>query len=117
MWLEEVLTWRLPDVLRQQLPTDGSPWQLFPALPRNGGVYFAKLTKDGSRTLQTDFSIGPATKSNWKKANGWMPGPRSAALYAEWITRNGGTVKVDASERIKDGTAMKWRLPKSKKKR
>jgi len=100
VWLEEVLAQRLPDTI----PMDGSPYTLKDADVFKGYTVVAKLVyehpkakdrRKRGRSWHTAVEILPASEENNQKGSWWLPGPRSAKMYVDWVKRNGGTVKTD----------------------
>jgi len=105
VWLEEVLALRLP----KSIPTDGSPYMLTPIHPHKvGGLVFANLAKDADGlTIHTNVAIGPVSSVRSRaKCNWWIPGGKSAAIYVDWVKRNGGKV-------VRDMTAKFPKAPKA----
>lgn len=98
-WLEEVLALRLP----KSIPTDGAPYKLTPINPHNvGGLVVANLAKDSEGlTIHTGVAIGPVSSvRNRAKCNWWIPGGKSAAIYVDWVKRNGGKVTRDMTAKF-----------------
>jgi hypothetical protein len=98
-WLEEVLALRLP----KSIPTDGTPYKLTPIHPHKvGGLVFANLAKDAEGlTIHTDVAIGPVSLvRDCAKCNWWIPGGKSAAIYVDWVKRNGGKVTRDMTAKF-----------------
>jgi pimeloyl-ACP methyl ester carboxylesterase len=100
VWLEEVLPLRLPN----KIPMDGSPYPLRDLDIRKGLVVIATLAKEDGRSYHTDVQILPANEETIKKGCWWLPGPRSASMYVDWVKRNGGTVKEDLSAATQPGS-------------
>ena len=98
-WLEEVLALRLP----KSIPTDGTPYKLTPINPHKvGGLVVASLAKDAEGlTVHTDVAIAPVSLvRNRAKCNWWVPGGKSAAIYVDWVKRNGGKVARDMTAKF-----------------
>ena len=94
IWLEEVMNFRVP----ANVPV-GKPYELMDVNPlKVGGYVSAKLSNDGKRTYHDKVKI-TAKKS---AASWWIPGPKSAALYLDWVRKNGGSVEMDESAKIKN---------------
>jgi len=93
IWLEEVMMHRVP----MNIPV-GKRYKLIDVNPKLcGGSVNARMGKIDKRTFHTDVSIQlPGGSSSW-----WMPGPATAALYLDWVQRNGGLVKKDDSLKIR----------------
>lgn len=97
VWLDEVLSLRIPATI----PV-GKTYGLIPVTIRTGGLVKAELPKDDTgRSYHDEVVIGPAQKvANSKTMNFWVPGPRTAALYVEWVEKNGGRVALDKSDQV-----------------
>lgn len=94
IWLGEAMNLRVP----ANIPV-GKDYDLIEVNPSKvGGYVSAKISMDGARSYHDDVKV--TVKSSG--ANWWVPGPKSAALYLEWVKRNGGEVKVDESAQIKN---------------
>ena len=94
IWLEEVMNFRVP----ANIPV-GRSYELIDVNPEKvGGYVSAKTSKDGKRTYHDKVKI-KVTKSG---ASWWIPGPKSAALYLDWVRKNGGSVELDESANIKN---------------
>lgn len=102
VWLDEVLALRVP----KTIPVD-KPYKLTPVTIKTGGLVKADLAKDDKgRTYHDNVVIGPAqTVKNIKLMNFWVPGPKTAALYAEWVEKNGGKVTMNKSVEIQASVA------------
>ena len=94
LWLEEAMNFRVP----ANVPV-GKPYQLVDVNPAKvGGYVSAKLSKDGKRTYHDNVKVTvKPSNSSW-----WIPGPKSAALYLDWVKQNGGKVDLDESANIKN---------------
>jgi hypothetical protein len=94
IWLEEVMNLRVP----ANIPV-GRAYQLINVNPSAvGGYVSAKLSKEGKRTYHDNVKITvKQSGSTW-----WIPGPKSAAMYSEWVRSNGGSVEKDESAQIKN---------------
>jgi hypothetical protein len=94
LWLEEVMNLRVP----VNVPT-GRPYKLIDVEPSKAGGYVsAKISMDGKRTYHDKVKVTvERSDSTW-----WIPGPKSAALYLEWVRKNGGSVDKDESAQIKN---------------
>ena len=94
IWLEEAMNFRVP----ANIPV-GRVYKLIDVNPSIvGGYVSAKLSKDGERTYHDNVKVTvKENDSSW-----WIPGPKSAALYLEWVRKNGGTVELDESTKIKN---------------
>ena len=94
IWLGEVMNLRVP----ANVPT-GKAYQLIDVKPSKvGGYVSAKLSMDGKRAYHDHVEV--TTKPSG--ANWWIPGPKSAALYLEWVKKNGGSVEKDESAQIEN---------------
>ena len=94
IWLDEAMNYRVP----VNVPV-GKPYKLIDVNPSKvGGYVSAKISMDGNRSYHNNVKI--TLKSNG--ANWWMPGPKTAAKYLEWVRKNGGTVEKDESAGIKN---------------
>ncbi|MDX1679328.1 MAG: hypothetical protein R3242_01240 [Akkermansiaceae bacterium] len=92
IWLGEAMNLRVP----ANIPT-GKAYQLIDVDPSKvGGYVTAKISMDGKRSYHDDVEV--TTQSSG--ANWWVPGPKSAALYLEWVKKNGGEIKKDESAQI-----------------
>ena len=77
----------------------GKAYELIDVNPSKvGGYVSAKLSMDGKRTYHDKVKV--TTKPSG--ATWWVPGPKSAALYLEWVEMNGGTIEKDESAQIKN---------------
>jgi len=95
-WLDEALALRIPD----EIPI-GKPYRLRPVSIRTGGVVKADLAFEGARSYHDLVALGPAgAVKKFKAFNFWVPGPKTAKLYLEWVEKNGGRVATDAADRI-----------------
>ena len=94
LWLEEAMNFRVP----ANVPI-GKPYELIDVNPAKvGGYVSAKMSKDGKRTYHDKVKVTvKKSGSSW-----WIPGPKSAALYLEWVRKNGGSVELDESAAIKN---------------
>lgn len=92
IWLEEAMACRVP----VNIPV-GKPYQLIDVYPSKGGAFVsAKILMDGDRSYHDNVKITlKRGSSNW-----WIPGPKTAAKYLEWVRKNGGTVEKDESAGI-----------------
>lgn len=94
IWLGEVMNLRVP----ANVPT-GKVYKLIDVDPSKvGGYVSATLSMDGTRSHHDHVKVTvKSSASNW-----WVPGPKSAALYLEWVKKNGGSVEKDESAQIKN---------------
>jgi len=94
IWLDEAMTLRVP----LNVPV-GEPYKLIDIVPSKiGGYVSAKISMDGKRSYHDNVKVTvEKSGSKW-----WMPGPKSAALYLEWVRKNGGSVDKDESAQIKN---------------
>jgi len=94
IWLGEVMNLRVP----VNVPT-GKVYKLIDVKPSNvGGYVSAKISMDDKRSYHDKVEVTTKPSgTNW-----WIPGPKSAALYLEWVKKNGGTVEKDESAQIKN---------------
>ena len=97
VWLDEVLALRIP----KEVPVDKA-YALKPVTIKTGGVVKADLKLKEERSLHGAVGIGPLRggAKSLKALNFWVPGPKTAALYVEWVKENGGRVAADYSEKI-----------------
>ena len=94
IWLGEVMNLRVP----ANVPV-GKDYELTDVKPsKTGGHVSATIAMDGKRSYHDKVKVG--TKAGG--ANWWVPGPKSAALYLEWVEKNGGTIEKDESAQIKN---------------
>lgn len=94
IWLGEAMNLRVP----ANVPS-GKAYELIDVDPSKvGGYVSAKLAMDGTRSHHDHVKV--TVKSSG--ADWWIPGPKSAALYLEWVEKNGGTVETDESAQIKN---------------
>lgn len=93
LWLEEAMAYRVP----VNVPV-GKPYALIDVDPSKGGGYVsAEISMDDKRSYHDKVKITlKKGSSNW-----WIPGPKSAAKYLEWVKENGGSVEKDESAEIK----------------
>ena len=93
-WLGEAMNLRVP----ANVPT-GKAYKLIDVNPSKvGGYVSAKISMDGKRAYHDNVKVTiKPSGANW-----WIPGPKSAALYLEWVKENGGTIEKDESARIKN---------------
>jgi len=105
LWLDEVIALRVPPAAL--IPRDGSSYDLIPIDSRQvgGGVAcdLVKAKPEEGGDIHTNVQIGPLHsfgKSGKARQKFWMPGPRSAKLFVEWVKRNHGTVVRDHSYKI-----------------
>lgn len=99
VWLEEMLPLRVPE----KIPTDGTPYKLIPVNPqRTGGLVIATLGKDEEGlSIHTEVSVGPVSVFSQRgQCNWWVPGPKTAQMYLDWVKRNGGTIHKDMTHRF-----------------
>jgi len=94
LWLGEAMNFRVP----ANIPI-GKPYELINVdTTKVGGYVSAKMSMDGKRTYHDNVKITVKNKgSSW-----WIPGPKSAALYLDWVRENGGSVELDESAKIKN---------------
>ena len=94
IWLEEAMAFRVPFIV----PV-GKPYKLIDVDPSKvGGYVSAKTSKDGKRTYHDKVKISLSSRG----ASWWIPGPKTAAKYLEWVRENGGSVEKDESAGIKN---------------
>ena len=94
IWLDEAMAHRVP----MNVPV-GKPYKLVDVNPSTvGGYVSAKMSMDGKRSYHNNVSVKSSKGGDW-----WIPGPKSAALYLDWVKKNGGKVKTDDSASIKVG--------------
>jgi hypothetical protein len=94
IWLDEAMAYRVP----VNVPV-GKSYKLIDVDPTKvGGYVSATLAMDGKRSYHDKVKI--TLKSGG--ANWWMPGPKTAAKYLEWVKKNGGSVVKDDSAGIKN---------------
>ena len=93
IWLDEIMAYRVP----VNIPV-GKPYALVDVDPKKvGGYVSAKISMDGKRSYHDKVKITlKPSDSNW-----WMPGPKTAAKYLDWVRKNGGSVEKDESTGIK----------------
>lgn len=98
VWLEEVMNLRVP----AKISPEGLPYKLIPVDPRKmGGHVLAQMGTQDGHTIHTDVAVGPigfSSKMSW-----WIPGPKSAAMYLEWVQKNQGKVIMDQAGKIPVG--------------
>lgn len=94
IWLGEVMNLRVP----ANVPV-GKAYQLIDVKPASvGGYVSAKLSMNGKRAYHDKVKVTvKRSGSSW-----WIPGPKSAALYLDWVRKNGGSVEKDESAQIKN---------------
>ena len=94
IWLEEVMNLRVP----ANVPS-GKAYQLIDVKTSSvGGYVSAKLSMNGKRAYHDKVKVTvKSSGSSW-----WIPGPKSAALYLDWVRKNGGSVETDESAQIKN---------------
>ena len=94
IWLDEAMAYRVP----VNIPV-GKPYALVDINPSKvGGYVSAKISMDGKRAYHDKVKITlKRSNSKW-----WIPGPRTAAKYLDWVRKNGGTVDKDESAEIKN---------------
>jgi hypothetical protein len=96
VWLDEVLSLRIPNII----PV-GKPYKLTPVTVQTGGLVKVDLAMDGKRAYHNNIVIGPAQNvTKFKEMNFWVPGPKTAAKYIEWVEKNGGKVKTNKGDLI-----------------
>ena len=97
VWLDEVLSLRIPNII----PV-GKPYKLTPGTSQTGGLVKVDLAKDEKgRTYHDNVVIGPAQKiTKSTEMNFWVPGPKTAAKYVEWVDKNGGKIKLDKGDLV-----------------
>ena len=94
IWLGEAMNLRVP----ANIPT-GKKYDLIEVNPSKvGGYVTAKISMDGKRSYHNNVKV--STKPSG--ANWWVPGPKSAALYLEWVEKNGGEIEKNESAQIKN---------------
>lgn len=94
IWLGEAMNLRVP----ANVPV-GKDYDLIDVKPSKvGGYISAKLKYEGKRCFHDKVKV--TTKPSG--ASWWIPGPKSAALYLEWVEKNGGTIEKDESAQIKN---------------
>ena len=105
VWLEEVIALRVPPATL--IPRDGSPYELIPIDPSQvgGGVAcdLVKAEPAEGGDIHTHVQVGPLdtfSKSGKGRQKFWVPGPKSAKLYLEWVKLNHGQVTRDESAKI-----------------
>lgn len=94
IWLEEAMAYRVP----ANVPV-GKPYDLIDVDPsKTGGYVSATIAMDGKRSYHDKVKVTlKQSNSNW-----WIPGPKTAAKYLDWVRRNGGSVEKDESSEIKN---------------
>ena len=94
IWLDEAMAYRVP----VNVPV-GKAYALIDVDPSKGGGYVsAKISMDGKRSYHDKVKVTlKQGSSNW-----WIPGPKTAAKYLEWVRKNGGSVEKDESAGIKN---------------
>jgi hypothetical protein len=94
IWLDEAMAYRVPF----NVPV-GKVYQLIDVNPSKvGGYVSAKLSMDGKRAYHDKVKISLKSSS----ASWWIPGPKTAAKYLDWVRENGGSVEKDDSAGIKN---------------
>ena len=93
IWLEEAMPYRVP----VNVPV-GKPYKLVDVVPSKvGGFVSAVIAMDDKRSYHDKVKVTlKQSGANW-----WIPGPKSAAKYLDWVRRNGGSVEKDESSKIK----------------
>lgn len=93
IWLDEAMAYRVP----VNVPV-GKAYSLVDVNPSKGGAYVsAVISMDGQRSYHNKVKVTlKQSGSNW-----WMPGPKTAAKYLDWVRKNGGSVDKDESDGIK----------------
>ena len=104
VWLDEALTLRIPKVV----PV-GKKYNLVPVTIKTGGLVQADLSKKTEKvTYHDNVVIGPANRiTKYKVMNFWVPGPKTAALYVEWVEKNGGAIKMNKADEIAEPLSAK----------
>ncbi|MCH2209267.1 MAG: hypothetical protein MK132_25855 [Lentisphaerales bacterium] len=94
VWLEEAMNFRVP----LNIPV-GKPYQLIDVDPMKCGGYVSmKISMEGTRSYHDKVKV--TLKSNG--ADWWIPGPKSTALYLDWVRKNGGSIEKDESAGIQN---------------
>ena len=112
-YLKDLMEMRFP----QTIPMDGSPWSMNPMKLEDGMVAVCDLAKEGERTYHTnasaydwnDFPGDPFKDGNW-----WLPGPRTAKIWFDWVKDNGGTVVGEVALKSRLTVISRDVLPNSK---
>jgi len=67
-----------------------------------GGLVLANLAKDAEGlTIHTNVAVAPVSSVRSRaKCNWWIPGGKSAAIYVDWVKRNGGKVTRDMTAKF-----------------
>ena len=89
-YLKDIMPLRLP----KTIPMDGSPWKMNPIRLEEGWVAQCTMGNTGGRTHHTnarayawkDFPGDPR-----KQGSFWLPGPKTAAIWLDWVKKTGGT--------------------------
>ena len=94
LWLEEAMNFRVP----LNIPI-GKAYKLVDVDPMKCGGYVSmKISMDGTRSYHDKVKISlKSSGADW-----WIPGPKSAALYLDWVRKNGGSVEKDESAGIQN---------------
>ena len=94
IWLGEVMNLRVP----ANVPS-GKDYDLIDVDPSKvGGYVTATIAMDGKRSYHDKVKVSTkASGANW-----WVPGPKSAALYLEWVEKNDGKIEKNESAQIKN---------------
>lgn len=92
LWLDEAMNHRVP----LNVPV-GKAYHLIDVDPAQCGGYVSiEFAMEGKRSYHTNVKV--LTRS--AGASWWVPGPKSAALYLEWVNLNGGSIAMDNSVSI-----------------
>jgi hypothetical protein len=98
IWLGEAMNFRVP----ANIPV-GQAYKLIDVDPSKvGGYVSAKMSKDGKRTYHDNVKVSVKQSG----ASWWIPGPKSAAMYLDWVRKNGGSVELDESAQIKNASVF-----------
>ena len=109
VWLDEVMPLRVPE----RIPADGTPYKLIPVNPRRvGGHVYAQAATNEGHTIHTQVDVGPIGFKR-RDVSWWIPGPKSAAMYLEWVRKNEGKVRTDRADQIRHPSTAEADKPKA----